>query len=179
MRPAAAGAIHPVAAAGLRRNRKPRRRTTILVPADPFEPRPRHCRRTCRGDRHQTSTIEPDILHAPAIIDAVDHDGDVLHLGSPAGAAAHVVDHRSHRVLGQLAIDFPGDLLALLLVRLGRLPGDQRIDLLVAVVHVGARTAGVVLGVILIRIVDAVADLAYRHLVVAGSALAATGPFRL
>src|SRR5262245_65624036 len=113
------------------------------------------------------STLEPDILHAPAIVDAIDHDRHVLHLGSPAGAAAHVVDHRSHGILGQLAIDFPGDLLALLLIRLGRLPGDQRIDLLVAVVHVGARAAGVVLGIVLIWIVDAVADLAHRHLVVA------------
>jgi hypothetical protein len=42
---------------------------------------------------------QPDVLHAPAIKDAVDHDRHVLHLKPPAGAAAKVVDHRAHRIL--------------------------------------------------------------------------------
>jgi hypothetical protein len=42
---------------------------------------------------------QPDILYAPAIKDAVDHNRHVLHLKSPVGAAAKVVDHRAHRIL--------------------------------------------------------------------------------
>src|SRR5262245_57780508 len=57
--------------------------------------------------------VEPDILHAPAVEDAVDHDRQALDIGPLAGAAAAVENDRPHIVVGQLALDRPQDLLAL------------------------------------------------------------------
>src|SRR6266404_7917056 len=34
----------------------------------------------------QGSLVEPDVFHAPAVVDAVDHDGQVLDLRVPADA---------------------------------------------------------------------------------------------
>ena len=67
-------------------------------------------------------------------------------------------DDRPGAVFLQLAVDFPDDLLALLLIGLGRLPVDQRVDLPIAVAGVVAlRAADVVLVELLVRIVDAAA----------------------
>src|SRR5262249_48624775 len=44
-----------------------------------------------RGLR-SSSAVEPPIFHAPAIVLAVDHDRDVLHLRLPAGRRAEVVN---------------------------------------------------------------------------------------
>src|ERR1700709_1062166 len=106
------------------------------------------------------SLSQPDIFHAPAIKDAVDHNSHILHLGPPAGAAAEVVDHWTYRILGQFFVDIPRDLFALFLILLGRLLADKGIDLLTAIIHVRARPAGIVLGVVLIGVVHAVANLA-------------------
>src|SRR5438552_15132955 len=46
--------------------------------------------------------VEPDILHAPAVEDAVDHDGQPFDVGLPAGSAAPVIDDRPGAILGQL-----------------------------------------------------------------------------
>src|SRR6516165_12614157 len=51
--------------------------------------------------------VEPDILHAPAVEDAVDHDCQALHIRTLAGAAAAVENDRSHTVVDQLALDRP------------------------------------------------------------------------
>ena len=54
-----------------------------------------------------TSLVEPDILHAPAVEGAVDHDRQALDIGALAGAAAAVENDRPHTVVGQLALDRP------------------------------------------------------------------------
>jgi len=82
---------------------------------------------------------------------------DALHLGLPAAGVATEVQHRADHVLLQAAVDLPHELLALLLVGLHRLLVDQLVDLLVAVVHVGARAAHVALVELLVGLVDAVA----------------------
>src|SRR5205809_183252 len=51
--------------------------------------------------------VEPDILHAPAVEGAVDHDRQALDIGALAGAAAAVENDRPHIVVGQLALDRP------------------------------------------------------------------------
>ena len=51
--------------------------------------------------------VEPDILHAPAVEDAVDHDRQALDIRALAGAAAAVENDRPHIVVGQLALDRP------------------------------------------------------------------------
>src|SRR5438874_1435897 len=38
--------------------------------------------------------VEPDVFHAPAVVDAVDHRGVVLDLGVPADAAAVEINQR-------------------------------------------------------------------------------------
>src|SRR5438045_9539964 len=76
--------------------------------------------------------VEPDVFHAPAIVDAVDHDGQPFDLGVPADAAAVEVDQRLGVVLGQPPLDLPDEPLALFLVRFDRLPLDHRVNLGVA-----------------------------------------------
>src|ERR1700746_1961341 len=51
------------------------------------------------------SPIEPEIFVARTVVDAVDHEGQPLHLGIPAGCRAVVVDHRPGAVLLQFAVD--------------------------------------------------------------------------
>ena len=69
----------------------------------------------CRGVR---LVIEPDVLHAPAVVDAVDHYGQVFHLRVPADAAASEKDERFGIILDQPLFDLPHELPALVLVRL-------------------------------------------------------------
>src|SRR5215813_10771905 len=57
--------------------------------------------------------VEPQIFVARAVVNAVDHDGQALHLRIPAGRGAVVVDHRAGAVLLQLLVDLPHEPLAL------------------------------------------------------------------
>src|SRR5438045_70305 len=66
--------------------------------------------------------VEPDVFHAPAVVDAVDHRGQPLHLRSPADPAAVVVDDRSGAVLGQFPFKLPDQLFAPVSVGFHRLP---------------------------------------------------------
>ena len=66
--------------------------------------------------------VEPDVFHAIAVVDSVEHRHEPLNLGLHAGAAARVEDDRPGAVFGQPPFDFPDQLLALFAVRLGGLP---------------------------------------------------------
>src|SRR4051794_12531067 len=61
--------------------------------------------------------VEPDLFHAVAVIDAVDHRHVALDVGVPARAGAVVVQDRARHVLGQPLLDLPDELLAFFLVR--------------------------------------------------------------
>src|SRR5258708_14823207 len=73
--------------------------------------------------------IEPDVLEAGVVVDAVLMHRKTLHVRLPAGAAAVVFDNGARRVLHQQAFDVPYDLLALVPVGLARLLEDQFVDL--------------------------------------------------
>src|SRR5258708_4342804 len=77
--------------------------------------------------------VEPDVFHTPAVIDAIDHDGEPLHIGLPAGRAARGKDDGPGAVLRQLPFDLPYQLFALLRIGFHRFPIDQLFDLGVAV----------------------------------------------
>src|SRR5437899_5577432 len=77
--------------------------------------------------------VEPDVFHAPAVEDAVDHDRQPLDMRLPAARAAVVKDDRPGAVFRQFALDLPYQLLALLGVGLDGLPIDQRVHLGTAV----------------------------------------------
>ena len=57
--------------------------------------------------------IEPDVFHAPAVEDAVDHDSQPFHIGLPASRAPVVKDDRPGPVIGQLPFDLPDEMFAL------------------------------------------------------------------
>src|SRR6516225_1400300 len=78
--------------------------------------------------------VEPDVLPAVAVEDAVDHQCQPLYRRLPAGSAAAVENDRAGAVLRQLTLDQPHQLLALLLVRLDRLLLDQLVNRGVAVI---------------------------------------------
>src|SRR6516225_10315592 len=78
--------------------------------------------------------VEPDVLPAVAVEDAVDHQCQPLHGWLPARSAAAVKDDRSGTVLGQPAFDLPHQLLALFLIGLDRLLLDQLVHCGVAVI---------------------------------------------
>src|SRR3989442_8895029 len=65
--------------------------------------------------------IQPYILKPPAVVDAVDHHRQPLHLGLPAGGTDVVKDDRPGSIFLQLLVDLPHQLLALFLVRHRRL----------------------------------------------------------
>jgi len=73
--------------------------------------------------------IEPNILHAPAIEQAVNHDRQSFQLGSPAGREAVVVKNRSSTILLQFLVDFPNEISALLWIWLRRLLIEKLVDL--------------------------------------------------
>src|SRR5229473_4735833 len=98
------------------------------------------------GSADPDLAIEPDVLEAPAVVDAVDLDRHALDVGLPASRRPAVGDDRPGDVLLQLAIDLPHHLQALLLVELLRLRLEQLGHLGIAVVVVVAqRAAGVAL----------------------------------
>src|SRR5215472_15499045 len=82
--------------------------------------------------RSADASIHPHILEAPAVEDAVEHDRHAVDARVPAGGEVVAVDDRPGGVLGQLLVDFPDQLLALLLVRLHRLPVVQLLEFGVA-----------------------------------------------
>src|SRR5712691_1744879 len=71
--------------------------------------------------------IEPNILHAPAVVDAVAHDGQPLYIGVLRVPARRVEDDRPHAVLRQLTLDLPHPRLELVLIWLDRLLVDQSV----------------------------------------------------
>src|SRR5215469_2814034 len=77
--------------------------------------------------------VEPDVLHTPAVGNAVDHDRQPFHIGLPAAATSIVKDDRAGTVLGELPFDFPNQSSARLLIGLSRLLIDQLVDLRIAV----------------------------------------------
>src|SRR5260370_4149454 len=103
-------------------------------------------------------TIEPDVFHAPAVVDAVAHDRQPLDIGLPAVPSRRVVDDRPGAILRQLLLDRPHQGLALVLISLDRLPVDHLVELGIAVsVIISFGAAYVILVQILVGIVDAVA----------------------
>src|SRR6266700_2064949 len=87
------------------------------------------------GARHSSCvlSVEPAILHAPAVEEAVHQERRPLYVRVPAGRATVVKDDWSGAFLRQLPFDRPHQLLALSLVGLGRLPLSQLVDLRAAV----------------------------------------------
>src|SRR6516162_7708305 len=84
----------------------------------------------CLGlDAEFGSFVEPDVFHAPAVVDAVDHNGQAPELGVPTIAATAEIKHRLGVVLDEAALDLPDDALAFFLVRLPRLLLDHPVDL--------------------------------------------------
>src|SRR6266567_4239159 len=108
-------------------------------------PRPLSRGGTCRAGRFPCGRsrcrggllVQPQILEAPAIVDAVRHNGQALELRLPAIRHARIEQDRSGVVLHQLPFDLPHQPFAFLYVGFGRLLIHQRIDL-------GAAIAGVV-----------------------------------
>src|SRR5215831_18188534 len=64
-----------------------------------------------RSDRKTARLlVDPDVLHAPVVIDAVDLLHDALHMRLPAGRPAIMEDDRARSVLLQLMVDLPYEL---------------------------------------------------------------------
>src|SRR6516162_1147975 len=90
--------------------------------------------------------VEPDVLHAPAVVDAVDHDGQAPDLGVPAVPAAAEIKQWLGVVLDEAALDVPDDVLALFLIGLARSLLNHPVDLRVTIaVVIADPAAGVVL----------------------------------
>src|SRR6516165_2357707 len=99
--------------------------------------------------------IEPDVLEARAVVDAVDHADQILDVGSPAGDAGHIQDVRARILFDQLPLDLPNQLPPLVGVGFPRLPLDQLVNRLVAISGVIAHRAKAVIFVeLIIRIID-------------------------
>src|SRR5947199_7452794 len=73
--------------------------------------------------------VEPDVFHAPAVVDAVDHDRQPLDIGLLAGRAARIEDDRPCRILRQFLFDLAYQLLPLFRIRLHRLLVNQLVNL--------------------------------------------------
>src|SRR3954464_6208745 len=96
------------------------------------------------GKRRMVLLIQPDVLEAGVVVDAVVVHRKTFHIWLPAGAAAVVLDDGPRRVLDQQVLDIPDDLLALGLVDFLGLLEDQSVDLRVAIFGVvPRRLAGV------------------------------------
>src|SRR4051794_27131180 len=89
----------------------------------------------------RNSLIHPHVLEAEAVVGRVRHDGDVLHIGGPAGALIGIEQDRPRHVFLQLLVDLPNQFLALGGIGLLRLRVEQLLDVLVAVVGVIALRA--------------------------------------
>src|SRR5260370_3684063 len=89
----------------------------------------------------EPSLVQPDIFHAPVVVDAVDHDGQPFELGDPAAAAALAADQRLCVKLDSPPLHSPVEPIAFVLVRLHRLMLDHPVDLGVAIAIVIADPA--------------------------------------
>src|SRR4051812_14529284 len=94
-------------------------------------------------DRRSALLVEPDVFHAPAVVDAVCHDVQVLDPGPPAAIADWEEQHWAHRRFGQLFFDFPNELLPLLRVRFHRLPVDHLVEFRIADTGIIPQRAGI------------------------------------
>jgi adenylate cyclase len=77
--------------------------------------------------------VEPSVFHAPAVVDAIDHDREALDIGLPAGPRTGIKDDRPGAVLGQFAFDLPDQVAPLLLIGLKRLAVDHLVNFRVAI----------------------------------------------
>src|SRR3954464_14355960 len=107
---------------------------------------PEEHERAWRPAVRQESLVEPDVLEAETVVDAVDLRHVALDVGLHADRRAVPHDDRPRSVLEQLAIDLPNQLAPLVDVGLGRLRLEQLLDLGIAVAGVVAfRLAGEIL----------------------------------
>src|SRR6516162_11953376 len=92
------------------RQQRGTRRVKAVIPWWPGQIDPPVLQQDCRGLARWMPParllVEPDILHAPAVGDAVDHDRQPFHMGLPAAGTSIVKDDRASTVLGQLPFDF-------------------------------------------------------------------------
>ena len=77
--------------------------------------------------------VKPDVFHAPAVVDAIDHRRQTFHLGVPAGRAPRMKNDRPRPLLLQCFIYIPDQLPAPLRVGLARLSMEQILELAIAV----------------------------------------------
>ncbi len=120
-------------------------------------------RKSRRRSSGLTLSIEPDVFHAPAVVDAVRRNRQPLDIGVAAIAGRRVEDHRPSAIIDHLLLDLPDQLLALLLIAFHRLLIDELIELgvaITAVVPLGATDIVLVEG--LIRVIHPIADKAQR-----------------
>src|SRR6516164_1475678 len=78
--------------------------------------------------RRRPLFVEPDIFHAPAVEDAVGHQGQVLDPGLPAGGDSRVKKHWADLFLGENPLDLPNNVFALYWISLHRLLIDQLVE---------------------------------------------------
>ena len=111
--------------------------------------------------------VEPHVFHAPAVVLAVDHDGQPLELRLQAGCETGVINDRARPVLLQFPVDLPDEVPAFLSIGQHRLLDEQLLAFRVAISGVVAlRAAAVVLEELLVGIVDAAAGIVEADLVV-------------
>src|SRR6266852_5492130 len=102
--------------------------------------------------------VEPYVFQSEIVDDAVCHHRPALDPRLPAISKAVVEDDRSRAIRGELSLDLPNQLLALIDVALGRLPIEQLLQLRIAIACVVARrTAAIIFIELLVRIVDTAA----------------------
>src|SRR6516225_11682911 len=88
--------------------------------------------------------IEPDVFHPPVVEDAVDHQGQPLHVRLTTGPAAAVEDDWAGNVLRQPPFDLPHQLPSLVLVCIARLSTNQVLYVgITVIVSVELRTTAV------------------------------------
>src|SRR5947208_7031623 len=78
--------------------------------------------------------VEPDVLPARRLEDAIGVDDGTLDVSPGARAPTGIEDDRAGAVLGQFALDLPQDLLAARNIALNGLRRDQLVDFLAAIV---------------------------------------------
>src|ERR1700730_11292005 len=85
------------------------------------------------GEGRLRLLVEPNVFEAPAVIDAVDHRRQPLHLRLPAGRGDAVKDDRPSALLLRVTVDLPHVCFAFFLIGFVRLPVDLFVELRVAV----------------------------------------------
>src|SRR6266496_5150122 len=88
--------------------------------------------------RSDALAVKPNVFEPRAVVDTVDHGCEAFELRLHAHSLTHMEEDRPDNVLGQLALDLPHHLAALVDVELHRLPTDQLVELGVAVAGVVA-----------------------------------------